>query len=238
MDDFPAPSDIGEPSDFAAPSDFVEPSGLGETGENGDFGDVGGDAGEVEPTADPEAVGQYDDITSVQDTLVGNFNDSEMADTDEIATYINENIPPEDLANLESVDYVADSQEAQDNNYLGMWTHDPETNTNHIEIYPQPDQDEMFDSVAHEVGHNAEEVVNPEQMEQWSEIYNQGMDEYNNSGHEIDPFVTDYAQTSPSEDFAESYAMYINDPPLLQAVSPDKYDFMKDNVFNGKEFVE
>ena len=47
------------------------------------------------------------------------------------------------------------------------------------------------------------------------------------------PWVTAYAATSPSEDFAESYAYYVLHPRALQRESPDKHAFMRDCVFSG-----
>lgn len=49
-------------------------------------------------------------------------------------------------------------------------------------------------------------------------------------------FVTNYAATKPLEDFAESCAYYVHDPNELLKKAPEKYDFMKNKVFHGKEF--
>ncbi len=38
------------------------------------------------------------------------------------------------------------------------------------------------------------------------------------------------------EDFADSYLTYIGDPEKLQFYNPDKYEFMKENVFAGEEY--
>jgi hypothetical protein len=50
-------------------------------------------------------------------------------------------------------------------------------------------------------------------------------------------FVRDYAGTHPAEDFAESTAYYMYQPQYLKTIDPDKYNFIKDKVFKGKEFV-
>jgi hypothetical protein len=44
--------------------------------------------------------------------------------------------------------------------------------------------------------------------------------------------VTPYAASSPSEDFAETYACYIRDPDRLRLI-PEKYSFMDHLVFSG-----
>lgn len=51
-------------------------------------------------------------------------------------------------------------------------------------------------------------------------------------------FVRDYAATSPAEDFAEAVANYVFRPKYLKDISPDKYEFLKSNIFKGKEYLE
>lgn len=49
-------------------------------------------------------------------------------------------------------------------------------------------------------------------------------------------FVSDYASTQPAEDYAETCANYILKPEKLMEKAPEKYAFMKKNIFNNKEF--
>ena len=55
-------------------------------------------------------------------------------------------------------------------------------------------------------------------------------------------FVTGYAMEDPFEDFAESYAFYVLQGPSFRYLArtntrlQQKYDFMKNSVFNGQEF--
>ena len=49
-------------------------------------------------------------------------------------------------------------------------------------------------------------------------------------------FVSDYAETQPAEDFAETCANYILNPDKLRNLAPTKYTFMKSKIFNNKEF--
>jgi hypothetical protein len=51
-------------------------------------------------------------------------------------------------------------------------------------------------------------------------------------------FVTRYAKTQPSEDFAESCAAYVLAPHDLKLLSPSKYEFIKKKLFAGKEFLD
>lgn len=50
-------------------------------------------------------------------------------------------------------------------------------------------------------------------------------------------FVRDYAGSAPAEDFAESTAYYMYQPQYLKTIDPNKYNFIKDKVFKGKEFL-
>ena len=51
-------------------------------------------------------------------------------------------------------------------------------------------------------------------------------------------FVTDYAKTNPIEDFAETLSDYIIEPENLLLRAPEKYDFMKKNIFANQEFLK
>ena len=184
------------------------------------------DYGEDAALDDAFAEVDFDDIEMVEDTDVANFNESELTTTEEVANYMEESIPEEHLDGLDSIEYV-DDELAYQEGLMGMWIDDPETDIAHIEVYPHDDVGIMYDTVAHEIGHNAEETLEPDLLDDWNDLYEQS---------DLDEFVTPYASESAQEDFAETYSFYINDPPLVQATSPDKYDFMKDNVFDGKEF--
>jgi hypothetical protein len=52
-----------------------------------------------------------------------------------------------------------------------------------------------------------------------------------------DKFVSGYAATNPAEDFAESVSGYRFNPKRLQAIAPEKYEFLKQTVFDGLEFL-
>ena len=51
-------------------------------------------------------------------------------------------------------------------------------------------------------------------------------------------FVSSYAETSPAEDYAETCMNYILHPETLENKAPEKYNFMKNNVFHNQEFKE
>lgn len=49
-------------------------------------------------------------------------------------------------------------------------------------------------------------------------------------------FITGYAGTQPSEDFAESIAHYFLTPDKLKSKCPKHYAFIKEKIFKGQEF--
>ena len=57
-------------------------------------------------------------------------------------------------------------------------------------------------------------------------------------------FVSGYASSDPFEDFAETYNFYVSHPDLFlnfaksNLLIQQKYNFMRDNVFSGKEFTK
>ena len=50
--------------------------------------------------------------------------------------------------------------------------------------------------------------------------------------------VSDYAATNPAEDFAESLSSYRIKPHVLKSLSPKRYNFIKDIIFLGKEYLD
>jgi hypothetical protein len=48
--------------------------------------------------------------------------------------------------------------------------------------------------------------------------------------------VSDYARTDELEDFAESYMFYVRDPAVLRQASPEKYEFLRLELFAGREY--
>ncbi|EQC43677.1 putative zinc-binding metallopeptidase [Bacteriovorax sp. Seq25_V] len=49
-------------------------------------------------------------------------------------------------------------------------------------------------------------------------------------------FVSNYSTSSPAEDFAESFSAYIVNPKFLEQNAPEKYRFLKDEVFKSIEY--
>lgn len=100
------------------------------------------------------------------------------------------------------------------------------------EILESSDTSEL-EVLCHEIGHNAYNNLSPEFQAEWADIHAESETIYNATGL---GFVSNYAHTNLFEDFAETYAIYMTNPDLLQFVSSEKYEFMQGRVFNGLEY--
>lgn len=100
-----------------------------------------------------------------------------------------------------------------------------------IEIYRQnptsdrADLTELKETLSHEVGHNVFFRMDNEKQLKWQEI--------SGKRDSID-CVTPYATKDLYEDFAESYSYYINHANELKNISEPKYNYMRDEVFDGR----
>ena len=83
-------------------------------------------------------------------------------------------------------------------------------------------------STAHEIGHHVERhLLSGEDRRRWAEISG-----FRPAGQ----CVSEHARSNWREDFAESYRSYMLDPESLRKVSPDKYAFLRDRVFDEREY--
>ncbi|MFS4458173.1 putative zinc-binding metallopeptidase [Bdellovibrio sp. HCB2-146] len=97
----------------------------------------------------------------------------------------------------------------------------------------------LIHEVAHALSdhqfHNIE--LKPEWLglSQW--IHREGTSLNTSRGANRQEFVSDYAMSSPREDFAESFTAYIYEPQLLLRQNPAKFQFLKDVIFKGRDFL-
>lgn len=89
--------------------------------------------------------------------------------------------------------------------------------------------------LCHEIGHNVFFNMDMANMQEWAVIHTESQVLYDQTGF---GFVSNYAHTNLTEDFAETYAAYITAPDFLQFVSPEKYEFMQEKVFGGTEYEQ
>jgi hypothetical protein len=165
-------------------------------------------------------------------TEVSNFEDCEFTSTEEVGNYLREKIPLSHLENCPSIRYESQPSEICPNALGFINRHSREIKICSI----CEGKEELLETVTHEVGHNTHYNVmsnNPELANKWIEI-NQAS--YTQNSYDGTGFVSSYAMTNEREDFAESYASYITDPEKLIFYSPEKYEFMKNEVFYGREY--
>ncbi len=87
----------------------------------------------------------------------------------------------------------------------------------------------MKDNIAHEVGHQVHNMyLEKRDQQEWIKI---------TRDMPKDKFVSEYAKKDHFEDFAESYRYYLRNPEELKKASVEKYDFMRDHVFSGREYI-
>jgi hypothetical protein len=68
----------------------------------------------------------------------------------------------------------------------------------------------------------------------WRHVVDDSTDTWNSEA--VRGFISQYAQESPKEDFAESATAYRFAPERLRRISPERYEFMKNIIFAGIEF--
>jgi len=159
------------------------------------------------------------------DVIVDGFADSGLWDDHGVETFVEENIPPEHLTNLNGITYMEDPEAESQGimaQWVGTWGGD-----NYIFAFSHDDPDQLRETITHEIGHNAQDATigwDTELAQEWENLHQQS-----------DERISWYAATDPAEDFAECYSAYINDPELLQKISPAKYDFLKEHVFSDRE---
>jgi len=93
-------------------------------------------------------------------------------------------------------------------------------------------------AILHEWGHGIATGFEIDKNKKWLDL--SGWEDRNGVWKATRPHscVSQYAATKPSEDFAESVATYRYNPNLLKTLNPEKYNFMKEVVFQGIEYLD
>lgn len=167
---------------------------------------------------------------------VKNFGASGVITDEEVKQYLRDTIPLAHLDGCRGIEYFP--QKAQ--------LHGQEISGSIIPIYREiqvfavdseyQTADLVLDTLTHEVGHNMHTNLRGRDITidmRWAELHQQSQEMYANNGL---GFVSDYARTSKFEDFAETYMAYVRYPAVLKGVNPDKYEFMRLEVFDGLEY--
>ena len=170
-------------------------------------------------------------------TEICNFEGCTLLGNEQLAGYLNETLPPSHLEGCPCIEFDPHNYEFVNSpGTLGFY----ECGSHAIHIADETrfpgGAEGVLDTVTHEVGHNAYAGLietNPELAAKWEALNAESWQELLTDGA---GFVSDYATTNQYEDFAESYMAYVRDPEKLQILSPDKYAFLHDYVFAGREY--
>jgi hypothetical protein len=169
-----------------------------------------------------------EDLVAVQ-----GFEKSGILRDEDVAEHLSTELPEEhsDVKRVREIEYT-DKYIGDESTYVAGRCITDEHGASRIEINRQSsegshDAEEMKKTITHEVSHNVYYSLDEGQREEWNEI---------NTHSAPDEFVSDYAQTNEREDFAESYMAYVHDAEYLKAISLAKYEFMRQYVFEGREY--
>lgn len=101
----------------------------------------------------------------------------------------------------------------------------------------------VFHELSHGLGYNQYKI---DDSTIWQDIeggwraksYRRDKTIYTGSPLSSSGYVSKYSKTNPSEDFAESISSYRIKPKSLMELSLKKYNFIKDTIFLGQEFLD
>ena len=121
-----------------------------------------------------------------------------------------------------------------------------------FDLFTEIGEFKQFYVIVHEIGHRAgyreypesEKHIDLSKSEEWLTI--SGFYNINKGNKLIKDYeklsfrtsISSYGDTSPIEDFAESYVMYRLDPQQMKSKFPQRYDFMRDYIFDRREYTE
>jgi hypothetical protein len=173
--------------------------------------------------------------TNCIDNII-NFEASGLATNVEVQGYLRQTIPASHLNNCRVIEYQARMIGDHTSQVAGSFT----PMFRQIYVYQTTQEfhnpEQLLDTLVHEVGHNAHYNLWRKDWDlktQWARLYKQSKETFVREGL---GFVSEYALTDEFEDFAESYRVYVRDPELLKLVNPEKYEFMRQVVFEGREY--
>lgn len=112
-------------------------------------------------------------------------------------------------------------------------------------------------TIFHEIGHNMASEMSLDDSEEWKSLsdWRATIKKDKDNKDMLDPYTkkpiveswhaghdhkstSKYGQTNPAEDFAESFSAYRFNPRKLKEVAPEKYKYMKENIFHGIEYLD
>lgn len=171
----------------------------------------------------------------VGSTEIGNFEVSGWASTGEVASFLRETVPPTHLENCRNIQYESKLSVEYPNTVGTFNCQNREINVGESFEHLQGMEDKI-EPLTHQLAYNAYENIRtdrPDIAEQWSELHDKSLKQNSQDGS---GFVSSRASTDACEDFAETYTTYLHDPEKLKFYSPEKYEFMRQEVFSAREY--
>src|SRR5690606_13983111 len=93
------------------------------------------------------------------------------------------------------------------------------------------------DTLLHEMAHALWSGLNEPLKRSFSNIsWNDQMGRWSPKLQNSKGFISNYAMTSPEEDFAESFSAFIHQPEKLRAEADKKYQWFRSNLFLDTEY--
>lgn len=167
---------------------------------------------------------------------VSNFGASGVITDEEVKQYLRDVIPLAHLDGCRGIEYIPQQAQLHDTPLAGSII----PVYREIQVYaigPNQSAAQILGTVTHEVGHNVHKNIRSKDMAidgRWAKLHQQSQELFASQGL---GFVSDYARTNKFEDFAETYRAYVLAPSFLKQVNPDKYEFMRLEVFAGLEYA-
>lgn len=117
-----------------------------------------------------------------------------------------------------------------------------------IEIFDLWDSDSKEEkryTLTHEIGHYIAGESDVDDSDYWKSLSGWESETRYVNGEEVSEFklnrpstiVSRYGKANPAEDFAEAASAYRYNPELLKRKSPQKYELIKNVIFNGVEYT-
>lgn len=90
-------------------------------------------------------------------------------------------------------------------------------------------EEEVLEVLTHEYGHAVRcQLVKGDALKELKKMYL--------NARRTGRFVTHYASRNMEEFFAECFHHYVHKPDVLRKVNPSMYNWLRDRIFNGREF--
>lgn len=114
-----------------------------------------------------------------------------------------------------------------------------------FDLWNRESKEDKRYTLTHEIGHYIAGESGVDDSDYWKAISGWESRTSLVDGEEVEEFeaanpstlVSRYAKSNPAEDFAESASAYRYNPELLKRKSPQKYELIKNVIFNGVEYT-